>query len=370
MNAIALAVVPICTAAVLGVIPSATLRHWIASSAGLLVLLIACVLPWLIEAPLDGSAALVAPLIAALALADAIAARQRHRFGQSAAQIRLAAMLLALAPADPPLIWFALALASAASAAIPLPCIRDVARRLVPANAALGVALFGATALQAGSVLFGSLALLIGWGALVVLDPVLLPLVLLLALRLQASVAMTPDASLVGILMVACGVGALLAGAVASLLHPAGRRLPTLLVLAQGGVALCAFGCGGPDLRLAGLLHLTLLTLSGCGMLLSRGPGFDHLAFLSCLGGLPPFGVFPGLGLILMGVAAVAPWLLLPLSAGLIGLGWSAIRHLPSLNGRPPPSIAWVPLGLVLVLDIAMPAQVAGWFHALAASPP
>jgi hypothetical protein len=367
---VALAAAPVLSAGLLIVLRSPVLCRWIDRGSSLVVLLLALALPWRVESHGVEITDLVAILIAAGALADAIGEPAQHHVAQAAGQIRLAAMLLGLIPAHPLLTWLALAVASTAGATTRLPRIRAVVSRLVPTNAALGLAVFGLVALQIGSIPLGSLALLMAWGALVALDPVLLPLALLLCLRLQASVAIAPHPALIGHLMIGVGIGAVLATAVAQLWQPTLRRLPMLLVLAQGGVALCAFGLGGPTLRFAGLLHMTLLALSRCTVVLSSEAGFDRLAGLASLSGLPPFGLFPSLMLIVFGTALQAPWLLLPLFAGLLCFAWDGITRVPTPNGRIGPASAWLPLVLALILGVAMPAPIAAWFEALAVAPP
>ncbi|MDR3538127.1 MAG: hypothetical protein P4L71_16660 [Acetobacteraceae bacterium] len=366
-----LAVPPLLAAALLVALHATAWRRRVDQGACLLVLLLALVLPWMADAPAPSAADLLAILFAAGALTDAVAGPSRHRFVQAAGQLRLAAMLLALRPADPLVSLLFLALASTAGAARRLPRTDAVAARLLAGNVSLGLALFGVVALQAGSVPIGGAALLLGWGALVVLDPTLLPLVLLLALRLQAATGAESHGNLVGNLMVAGGLGVLLASAAVLLLRRPGlRRLPNLTTLAQGGVALCGFGLGGPDLRFAGLVHLALLTLSRSALLLSGEAGLDRLASLLGLSGLPPIGLFPSLALIVGGIAVMAPWLLLPMAVGLVGLGWVCVASLPAAVGPAHLSPAWLPLVLALLLGFAMPAPIAAWFHAMAVAPP
>ncbi len=365
-----LAVPPFLAAALLVALPPPAWRRWVEEGTCLFVLLLAMALPWAADAPSPRAADLLAMLFAAGALTDAVALPARDRLAQAAGQIRLAAMLLALLPVDPLWSLLFLALASTASAARRLPRTAAVASQLLASNAALGLALFGVVTLQAGSVAIGGIALLLAWGALVVLDAALLPLVLLLMLRLQVEADAVSSGNLVGGLMVAAGLAVLLASAAAHLLRPGRRRLPGLLTLAQGGVALCGFGLGGGDLRFAGMVHLTLLTLSRSALLLSGEAGFDRLASLLCISGLPPFGLFPSLALIVAGTAVLAPWLLLPMAIGLAGLGWACVTQLPGTLRPAHVTVAWIPLVLVLLLGFGMPLPVAAWFHALAVAPP
>lgn len=368
-----LAVIPVLAACLLAVLHAPRVRHWVEQGACLLTLLVAILLPWLADGTDQPSASLFAMLFACGALADAVSTPGRHRLAQAAAQLRLAALLLALLPFHPLLSLLCLAVASAAGAATKLPRLAAVVGRLSAANAALGLALFGEVAMLAGAMPIGGSAVLIAWGILATLDRALLPLVLLLALRLQVGAG--PETH-IGALMVVGGLCLLLGSAVTLLRRPAARRLPELLTLAQGGLALCAFGLGGPDLRFAGLVHLALLVLSRAAAMLSNAAGLDRLAAIVGLAGLPPLGMFPSLALILAGMAVQAPLLLMPVGAGLLVLAWAALIRVPGVGPRPAGRIAvglspaWVPFAACVALGLAMPAPVADWFRTLAAAAP
>lgn len=365
MNPLAvLPAIPLATAALLFPVRSTPIRRWIEIAACLLVLAAAVGLA--ITAETASANILIAVLSAVTALTDAAEPGERHWVSQAARQVRLAAILGALSPVNPLLTWLALAVAGAASAAIRLPRFRAALSQLLPCNAALGLALFGAVAIQVNSVQIGCIALLLGWGTLVLLDTALLPVLLLLALRLDMGLAQTSFAPLIGNLMLAGGLADLLLIAAIVLLRTGTSRYPAWLTLAQGGVVLCAFGVGGPEMRFAGLLHLTLLVLSRSAVELSSEHGLDRLASLAGLSGLPPFGVFPSLALIVFGTAIRMPWLLLPLAIGLLIVGWGSITRLPQDTGRLKASPAWIPLAAAVVVGIALPSPIAEWFAAAA----
>jgi hypothetical protein len=90
------------------------------------------------------------------------------------------------------------------------------------------------------------------------------------------------------------------------------------------------------------------------------------------LGGLPPLGVFPGLVLVVLALAAHAPWLLLPLGAALLPMVLASVpRRLPDFAPRlETPSIAWLPLALAVLLGYFAPDTVGHWLHLLVAGPP
>jgi hydrogenase-4 component F len=351
----------------LALLRSSQMRRWAEIGAAVVVAVISVLAPAAVEVPVSDAEVLIALLVAAGALAGAVADTGRVRTRRIARTIRLAGLLAALLPVHPLIVWLAVVIASSAGAAIRFPRIRAVLRHALAVNAALGLALFGVVAVQGGALPVGVAALLLGWGALVVLEPALLAPVLLLVLRLRD---VLPSGGVLNEAMVFGGAVAVVVAAVAHLVRPGSVRRSALPALAQGAIAVCALGLGGVELRFAALLHLTLLTLCDCALRVSSGTGLDRVASAVSLSGLPPFGVFPSLALILFGVAIRMPWLLVPIMAGLIALGWAAAARLPAAIGPLQRSPAWVPLVLALLLGIAMPAPLAAWFQTLAKAAP
>ena len=135
-----------------------------------------------------------------------------------------------------------------------------------------------------------------------------------------------------------------------------------LVGLAQAGAAAFAFGLGTDAGSLAGLLQLSFLALTQCAVLLAREDGVDRLAALAGLAGVPPFGLFPSLALILAATASRLPWLLLPLGTGLAAIAWTVLLRLPT-ERRLLPSPAWIPLALLLLAGFAMPDPLLAWFR-------
>lgn len=172
--------------------------------------------------------------------------------------------------------------------------------------------------------------------------------------------------------------------------------------IGQTGVAAFAFGLGGAAATFAGLLQLILLTLTrvavlhclGFALRRTGGPGFAGLrgrhralgltlaAGLVALAGLPPFGLFPSIFLVLGETVRRLPGLAPPLALGLACGAWALARRLASPgpgaanpdHGAAPslPALlpAWLPLAAVVVLGVAMPAAVAGWLAAIAGAGP
>lgn len=358
----ALPIIPIAAAAVLAGLQAARPRRWVEQGASLLVLLAVAAMLFTTDARLS---LLIFGLVAIGALTDASIPNDPHQLSQIARQVRLAAILVLSHTMNPLLTWLILAAAGVAGAAARMPRMRAALSHLLPGNAALGIALFGVVALELKVIPLGCVALLLGWGTLALLDPALLPVFVLLALRLQTMLAGSGYAALVGNLMIVAGLAGLLLAAAYLLLRPLSNRRPHLLTLAQGGIVLCALGIGGPEMRFAALLHLTLLVLSRAALLLSSETGVDRIASVVSLSGLPPLGVFPSLALILFGTAIHMPWVLVPMVAGLVAIGWSSATHLPQDASRLRPSAAWLPLAFALAIGIAMPTRVMTWLQAV-----
>ena len=198
---------------------------------------------------------------------------------------------------------------------------------------------------------------MLGYGALAVLAPELTIAAIALILRLRSPPAEG--------LFLALGLVALLVAALGLATARGAHRqtLPLPLVgLAQGGAAVFAFGLGTDAGNFAGLLQLSLLALTQCALLLAPEPGLDRVAALAGLAGLPPFGLFPSLALILIATAQSLAWLLLPFGAGLAAIAWAVLLQLPS-ERRLRASPAWVPLALLLLAGFAMPETLLDWFR-------
>jgi hydrogenase-4 component F len=256
---------------------------------------------------------------------------------------------------------------------------------------------------------------MVGYAILAAVLPATLPAVLLVLVRHQALLAGTALGTRMDMLMIwfglaaALGCGLLLAGAVearrGTLVPPALMPMGTI-ALGQGAIAVFAFGLGSPDAAFAATLHLVLLVLTGAAAGLSRTGEASRCAALAGLAGIPPFGVFPSLVLILLAAARQSPWTVAPLAVSLALLGWGSVRRLPPLRpltvttpgrtrGRPaslapeqiaperntyaresalPVSLdaipAWLPLVLALLIGLLMPDSLAEWLRQASAGLP
>jgi hydrogenase-4 component F len=350
------------------------------------ILLAACVLPWQASMAgavwrLDPLAALAALLIAGVASAASwsrlLAAAGRPAgaadpLPQGARLVVLAGSMLAVLSAGILLAWLGLFVATVGCLALSPARGARAWRALMLGCAGLGLALFGSVVLAAGNApILAGTSLMVGYGTLATMAPELLLAGITLTLRLRPALGTALDPALAGSMLIAAGLVALLSAALGLAIGGPRRRLP-LAGLGQGGLVVLACGLGGPSAALAGTLQLALLALTQSALLLSREGGLDRLVAMAGLAGVPPFGLFPGLALILAAAAARSPWLLLPLGAGVAGIAGAVLTHLPARRPAPAAALplAWLPLALLLLLGFAMPDPVLAWLRTAAAELP
>ena len=166
------------------------------------------------------------------------------------------------------------------------------------------------------------------------------------------------------------------------------------------GIIVFAFGIGGPLANFAGLLHMIDAQPDEIGDLLHRRPyraGQGHAAdrrhprpdrqrTLARLGlvvgvfaiaGLPPLGMFMSEFLVVSSTFARAPWLAVPLVAGLLvafgalllrlhGMAFGEPSGERSARRRPPRLPIAAHLGLVLIAGIYLPPPLVAWFQHVA----
>ncbi len=317
--------------------------------------------------PLDPLATLFVPLIAAWGAARSWI----NRTGRLTLTRRLAAiktvvfMLIAVSVAQPLVAWLAVLTALAAAV---WPALRRRWDVLILGSCGAGVALFGLLTLPLGQASLSCTALFAGLTAIVAAVPGLGVIVALMILRMSVAAPWPPVA---GMTLTGVAVAGLLSCA-ALLTLGIGRRA-TLLGLVQVGIAAAALGIGRPDARFAAMVLLVLLVLSGIAEQLARGAPRDHpgaAAAIAGLGCVPPLGVFPGLVLALLAIAGPAPWLLLPIGAGLAAaLHASLPRRLQSATIWGPAAAAWLPLGLALLFGFCAPDGLVQWLRTITAGP-
>jgi hypothetical protein len=237
--------------------------------------------------------------------------------------------------------------------------------------------LFGLIALPSAPTLLALGCLLLGQAILVGMVPVLLPLVMVLVPRFRGIASLTHDAALTDAMLIGLGLataltcGALLLMRSVGSVRPGERDRLALLHIAQTGIGVFAFGLGTAEALFAGLVTLLLLTVIWIAIEISGAGKAARLVAVAGLAGLPPFGVWPGLVLIVLATAHRSVWLLLALSLALGLIGWASIARLsPGRWTRSAaPDLAWVPLWATVLLGLAMPEAVTVWLRNLTVVP-
>ena len=234
-----------------------------------------------------------------------------------------------------------------------------------------------------------------------VLSGSVLNVALVVILRLRSLLAANAEAIAPGPPIMALGLASLLLAAFSLWRRRDVKRFFAFSTIEQSGIAAFAFGLGGPGAVFAGLLHMTLHTLtkaavfqcvgraaqlkggqkfSDIGGLLSghRALGLTLAVGIAGVAGLSPLGVFSSEFLIVAETIQRQPLLALPLGLGLVVGAWALAARLIALCLGPatpdrgttfPATVlvpAWLHLALVLVLGLAMPASVAAWLHGIA----
>jgi hydrogenase-4 component F len=234
-----------------------------------------------------------------------------------------------------------------------------------------------------------------------VLSGSILNVALFVILRLRGVMAANAEAIAPGPPIMALGLLSVLLASFALWRRRDVKRFFAFSSIEQSGVAAFAFGLGGTPAMFAGLLHLTLHTLTkaaifqcvGRASQLKGGQRFSDIggllvghrmlgltlaAGIVAVAGLPPFGLFASEFLIVTETVRRLPWLALPLGLGLLVGAWALAARLIALClGEPTPdqgtgpsalalAPAWLHLAAVLVLGLAMPAGMVAWFTAVA----
>jgi hydrogenase-4 component F len=165
------------------------------------------------------------------------------------------------------------------------------------------------------------------------------------------------------------------------------------------GIIVFAFGMGGPLANFAGLLHMTMHSLTKSGIFFTVGhvaqvKGTQRIADIGgltethpwlgwtlvigvvAIAGLPPFGIFMSEFLILSSTFARAPLLALALVFGLLIAFGALLLRLNGLafgeprGGTAPVSASYAPLfahlALVFACGIYLPSPLVTWFQHVA----
>ncbi|HET9579203.1 MAG TPA: hydrogenase 4 subunit F [Usitatibacter sp.] len=232
-----------------------------------------------------------------------------------------------------------------------------------------------------------------------VLSGLLLNVALFAVLRFKMIMTANPGALAPGPLMVSLGLLSVMFAAFMLYRRHDIKRLFAYSSIEHMGIITFAFGMGGPLANFAGLLHMTLHSLTKSAIFFSvghiaqikgtqtmsqiRGLTVSHpllgwglvLGVLS-IGGLPPMGIFMTEFLVVTSTFARQPWLAVALALSmLVGLGALLLRLNGLAFGEPHGKNAvshasftplYAHLALVLVAGIYLPPAMVAWFNHVA----
>jgi hydrogenase-4 component F len=233
-----------------------------------------------------------------------------------------------------------------------------------------------------------------------VLSGLLLNVALYALLRFKMVLAANPATLDVGAIMMTLGLVSLVFAAFMLYRRRDIKRLFAYSSIEHMGVATFAFGIGGPLADFAGLLHMTMHSLTKSAIFFAVGhvaqvKGTQRIAEIGglsvthpvlavgfalgviAIAGLPPFGIFASEFMLVSSTFARQPLLAVLLIVGLlIAFGALLLRLQDIVFGPPkgpktPVQASFVPLfvhlGLVLVAGLWLPGEVVRWFRAVAA---
>jgi hydrogenase-4 component F len=232
-----------------------------------------------------------------------------------------------------------------------------------------------------------------------VLSGLLLNVALYALLRFKMLLAANPQALTPGPLMVTMGLISALFAAFMLYRRRDIKRMFAYSSIEHMGIITFAFGMGGPLANFAGLLHMTMHSLTKSAIFFAVGhvaqvKGTQRIADMGgltethpvlgwglvlgvvAIAGLPPLGIFMSEFLVITSTFARSPWLAIILVlAILIGLAGLFLRLNSIAFGEPrgpadDAKASYVPmfahLALVLVAGIYMPPHLVVWFQNVA----
>ena len=240
-----------------------------------------------------------------------------------------------------------------------------------------------------------------------VLSGLLLNVALYALLRFKMLIAANPNTLAPGPLMIVMGLSSLFLSGF--MLYRRGdiKRLFAYSSIEHMGLITFAFGMGGPLANFAGLLHMTMHSLTKSGIFFAVGAitqnsgtkrlaeirgltvshpilGWGFAIAVLAIAGMPPMGVFMSEFLVVSSTFARQPLLALPLIiALLVAFGALAMRLQSMLFGHPPPpprgthapspmgtALAygplWLHVALVVVAGLWLPEPLVQWFESVA----
>ena len=232
-----------------------------------------------------------------------------------------------------------------------------------------------------------------------VLSGLLLNVALYALLRFKILLAATPGAIAPGPLLISLGLTSLIFAAFMLYRRRDIKRMFAYSSIEHMGIIAFAFGMGGPLANFAGLLHMTMHSLTKSAIFFAVGHiaqvkgtqkiaeirgltvthpvlGWGLVLGVVAIAGLPPLGIFMSEFLVVTSTFARQPLLAIPLVFGLLVAFGALLLRLGSLAfGTPsgstaPVEASYVPmfahLGLVLGAGVYLPPPVVAWFQHVA----
>ncbi len=232
-----------------------------------------------------------------------------------------------------------------------------------------------------------------------VLSGLLLNVALYAVLRFKLLLAANTAAIAPGPLMITLGLVSLIFAAFMLYRRDDIKRMFAYSSIEHMGIITFAFGMGGPLANFAGLLHMTMHSLTKSAIFFTVGHisqvkatqkipdirglteshpllGWGLVVGVVAIAGLPPFGIFLSEFLIVSSTFAREPLLAIPLVFGLLlGFGALLLRLTGLAFGKPEGGMgkveaSFVPLfahlSLVLAAGIYLPGQIVTWFQNVA----
>lgn len=241
-----------------------------------------------------------------------------------------------------------------------------------------------------------------------VLSGLLLNVALYALLRFKMIIAANPDTLAPGPLMIMMGFSSLFVAAFMLFKRGDIKRLFAYSSIEHMGVITFAFGMGGAVANFAGLMHMTMHSLTKSAVFFAVGiitqnagtkrineisgltetsPALGWAFVIAVLGiaGLPPMGVFMSEFLVVSSTFARQPLLAVPLIVGLLLAFAALLLRLQGMAFGPPPAQPhpahgrggglsnllayaplWAHLALVLVAGLYLPPLLTQWFQNVA----
>lgn len=232
-----------------------------------------------------------------------------------------------------------------------------------------------------------------------VLSGLLLNVALYAVLRFKLLMAANGAAIAPGSLMITMGLTSLIFAAFMLYRRRDIKRMFAYSSIEHMGIITFAFGIGGPLANFAGLLHMTMHSLTKSAIFFAVGQiaqvkktqriddirgltvshpvlGWGLVLGVVAIAGLPPMGVFMSEFLVVTSTFVHAPWLALPLVFGLILALGALVGKLSGMafgnptGGLGPVEASYFPmilhLSLVLMAGFYIPEPIVVWFQHVA----